>query len=109
MDTIACLGRGSLVWDPRELPTRRGWFNDGPLGSVEFLCQSKDGLVALVFDEGSPPVRLMWALLDVASLKDGQRALAGAKEFLIRAGRLMSARSIVKRNRNPSRTPNKEF
>ena len=79
MQTIACLGWGSLVWDPRGLPTRGGWFNDGPSAPVEFLRQSKDGRITLVIAEGVQPVRLLWAVLDVPNIEDARSAL-GARE-----------------------------
>lgn len=79
MQTIACLGWGSLVWDTRELPTRSGWFASGPLAPVEFLRQSKDGRITLVIAEGVQPVRVLWALMDVTNIEDGRHAL-GARE-----------------------------
>ena len=37
---IACLGWGSVIWDPRALPIQREWFKDGPFAPVEFTRQS---------------------------------------------------------------------
>jgi len=72
---IACLGWGSLIWDPRELPIRREWFDDGPLLRVEFTRQSNNGRITLVLEPTAPEVRSFWAFMDTDDLALAKRQL----------------------------------
>jgi hypothetical protein len=73
---IACLGWGSLVRSPGELPVRGGWNFDGPMLPVEFARESADGRMTLVLCKQAQPVTTCWALLDVPHIDAAIAALA---------------------------------
>ncbi|MGD1082184.1 MAG: hypothetical protein ABR881_28030 [Candidatus Sulfotelmatobacter sp.] len=72
---IACLGWGSLIWNPGSLPIQREWFKDGPFAPIEFTRQSPDGRMTLVIDPTASPVRLLWAHMLLPDLASAKRAL----------------------------------
>jgi hypothetical protein len=75
MTIIACLGWGSLVWNPQDLPIQRVWYSDGPFIPVEFGRQSQDGRITLVINRNSAPVRVLWAVFEGVDLTGAQEAL----------------------------------
>lgn len=78
---IVCLGWGSLIWCPKELPVKGAWHSDGPMLPVEFARASMDKRITLVICDGSPSVKTLWAELDVPSLDAAKKALASREEI----------------------------
>ena len=71
----ACLGWGSLIWKPGDLPVIEPWRTDGPALPVEF-CRVGDGgelSTALCFD--APNSAVLWTLLTFDSLALAIQAL----------------------------------
>ncbi len=73
--SIGCLGWGSLIWNPGELPKRGPWFTDGPFLPIEFARQSKDGRITLVLVRGRALVRSLWTVLALTELDEAVEAL----------------------------------
>lgn len=67
---IVCLGWGSLIWDPQNLPIKGERQIDGPVLPIEFVRQSNNGRLTLVIDPESMPVRVLWAEMTVCKLSD---------------------------------------
>lgn len=65
-----------MIWDPRELPIRRCWHEDGPLVRVEFARLSSNGRITLVLHESAEPVRSLWALMTVHDVWNARKRLA---------------------------------
>ncbi len=82
MTCIACIGWGSLVYDPRELPCG-DWYSDGPMLPVEFARESggkkrsdPGERITLVICPGVARVRTYWTVLEVSDLWSGRKCLA---------------------------------
>jgi hypothetical protein len=74
---IACIGWGSLVWNPGVLRCKGAWQADGPALPLEFARTSKDGRLTLVLMDGVAAVPSLWAELEYADPQSAKDALQG--------------------------------
>ncbi len=76
---IACLGWGSLVWQPKDLPVVGEWRHDGPALTMEFARHSgqKTGedRLTLVLTTSGPVVTSRWTTLGVSEIDEAKKAL----------------------------------
>lgn len=75
MSKIACIGWGSLIWEPKNLPIFPKWFPNGPQAPVEFLRKSRDGRITLVLHERAQPIQTLWAMMKCTDLSKAKLAL----------------------------------
>lgn len=72
---IACLGWGSLIWNPGELSLASEWQTDGPMLPIEFSRVGDGGELATAICLNAPPCQVLWAPLSFQSLSDAVSAL----------------------------------
>lgn len=83
---IACLGWGSLVWNPDSLRIQGAWRNDGPMLPLEFARQSSRGRLTLVLlPRLDSFVRSLWVPLAVDTVVEARDTLATRES--VRPGR----------------------
>ena len=78
---IACLGWGSLIWQPRHFPAVIPWHEDGPCLPIEFARPAKDKRLTLVVLERGNPVRCLWTRMNLSGLDEARTALAEREEI----------------------------
>ena len=72
---IACLGWGSLIWDPRDLKVV-SWHTDGPSLPLEFARVSQDGRLTLVLLSEGHRLPVLYGHVDASDLQTAVNALA---------------------------------
>ena len=76
LPAFACLGWGSLIWEPGDLPTSHEWREDGPKLPLEFARKSNDGRMTLVVCEQGTECQTLWSTLSSTSVEEARGALA---------------------------------
>lgn len=89
---IACLGWGSLIWDPRKLLTKGEWKLDGPKIPLEYKRQSGDGRLTLVIDFQSDPLTTLWMAMGTDDLVEAIESLRSReKTNVLHIGSVLSS------------------
>lgn len=73
---FACLGWGSLIWEPGDLPISHKWREDGPKLPLEFARKSNEGRMTLVVCTQGTVCQTLWNTLSSTSLEEAREALA---------------------------------
>jgi hypothetical protein len=72
---IACIGWGSLIWNPGSLHCLGEWHQDGPMLPVEFARESADGRITLVICKEARDVQTLWTLIDAEDIATAKQQL----------------------------------
>ncbi len=75
MEKIACIGWGSLIWNPQDLLITGEWQGNGPQIPLEFARQSRDGRITLVIVPAAKPVTALWSLMSISDLARARESL----------------------------------
>ena len=95
---VACIGWGSLLWDPQNLMVDGEWKGDGPLLPIEFARCSDNGRVTLVMVPSADQlVQTSWCRLNYSTLDEA------SEQLRIREGR--TRRSWIGRWPRATTTP----
>jgi hypothetical protein len=76
----ACIGYGSLVWNPGSLPVAGEWKTNGPHLPIE-LTDQEGTRMCLALTPGADAVETLWILLDVHGLEEAISALAEREQM----------------------------
>ena len=78
MKTIAIIGWGSLIWDPRSLNYNKeiGWVKNGPFLPLEFARISKDGRLTLIITTEGTEVQTLYTVSNHETIEEAVLNLA---------------------------------
>ena len=117
-NVIACLGWGSLIWNPQALPIQQPWSDDGPKVKVEFVRRSKcridnhndckrGPLTLVLYDKAAKPVRSLWARMtkEVDTPEAAVSALAERERITVNVDKNIGLWSKTSDDKDPLAIP----